>query len=114
MTVQSKESETFANIITLEQDHLNQFGSAKEFANRFDDILDEAETGPQPVKVSLDFQWINRITSIGLNEIIGINTEARKRNIRIVLSNVPKSVRDIFSLTRLERLFEFDIVRASA
>ena len=102
------------NIITLEQDHLNQIGSCQDVTGRLDDIVEEAADQSPNLDVMLDFQWIEKITSIGLNELIKINTEARRRGVRIILGNVSKTIREIFALTRLERLFEFEAARISA
>ncbi len=102
------------HIITLEQDHLNQVGSFVDVTGRLDDLLSDHQGKPCTLQVYLDFQWIEKITSIGLNELIRINSEAKRRDIQIVLGNVTKAVRDILALTRLERLFEFESARASA
>ncbi len=112
--VGAHDHEALDNIITLEQDHLNQIGSCQDVTGRLDDILDEATEPSSNLDVMLDFQWIEKITSIGLNELIKINTEARRRGVRIILGNVSKTVREIFALTRLERLFEFEVARISA
>ena len=81
---------------------------------RLDDLIEESVTGEGKNNVVLDFQWIEKITSVGLNELIKINAEARRREIKVVLANVTKSVREILALTRLERLFDFEPLKASA
>jgi anti-anti-sigma factor len=111
---QSNPSETTENIITLEQDHLNQIGSCVDVTGKLNDLADENQAQGRCLDVMLDFQWIEKITSIGLNELIKIHTEARRRGISLILGNVPKTVRDVLALTRLERLFEFEAVRVSA
>ena len=57
--------------------------------------------------VQLDFTNVDRITSAGLNELIGINSHARNHGIRLELVDVQQAVRDVFELTRLERMFKF-------
>lgn len=81
---------------------------------RLDDLIEEIVTGGGKNNVVLDFQWIEKITSVGLNELIKINAEARRREVKVVLANVTKSVREILALTRLERLFDFEPLKASA
>ena len=81
---------------------------------RLDDLIEESVTGEGKNNVVLDFQWIEKITSVGLNELIKINAEARRREVKVVLANVTKSVREILALTRLERLFDFEPLKASA
>ena len=102
------------NIITLEQDHLNQIGSCIDVTGRLEDLIEEIGTGEGKNNVVLDFQWIEKITSVGLNELIKINAEARRREVKVVLANVTKSVREILALTRLERLFDFEPIKATA
>lgn len=98
--------------ITLEHQHLNRIGSGAELANQLKEMVTDGEPTSDPIAVNLDLQWIERITSVGLNELIGINAAARSRGIRLVLLNVSESVREVFSLTRLERMFEFGCSQA--
>ncbi|MCH1494973.1 MAG: STAS domain-containing protein [Rubripirellula sp.] len=112
--VHRQTSDPSDNIITLEQDHLNQVGSCVDVTGRLDDLLEDNQNESRELQVLLDFQWIEKITSIGLNELIRINSEAKRRDIQIVLGNVTQTVRDILALTRLERLFVFESARASA
>lgn len=114
MTGSLSSDEASENIITLEQDHLNQIGSCVDVTGRLDDLIEESVTGGGKNNVVLDFQWIEKITSVGLNELIKINAEARRREVKVVLANVTKSVREILALTRLERLFDFEPLKASA
>jgi anti-anti-sigma regulatory factor len=58
----------------------------------------------------VDMSEIDRITSEGLNELIGLNSEARAQGVTVQLLDVCPSVRDVFKLTRLERMFEFGTV----
>lgn len=60
------------------------------------------------VRLNLDLKRVERISSDGLNELIGINSLARSRGVRLVLLDVQEAVRGIFALTRLERMFEFE------
>ncbi len=61
----------------------------------------------------VDMSEIERITSEGLNELIALNSEARSRGVSIQLLDVCPSVRDVFKLTRLERMFEFGTVASA-
>ena len=59
------------------------------------------------LELTVDFSDIGRLTSIALNELINMNRQARTRGVQLVLANVSDSLRDIFTLTRLERMFNF-------
>lgn len=76
-------------------------GQVKELINSDSDLPSEDS------HLQLDFQDIERLNSVWLNELIGINRKARSRGVRLVLVNVQESVRDVFSVTRIDRLFEF-------
>ena len=60
-----------------------------------------------PAAVHMDLEHLHRISSAGLNELINMNRQSKSRGARFVLENVHESLRDVFALTRLERMFEF-------
>lgn len=94
--------------ISFSPAHLDSVDSAKQIAGHVSELLssDCSETS-QHSHLHLDFKNIDRINSVWLNELIGINSEARNHGIRVVLLDVQQSVRDVFEVTRLERMFEF-------
>ena len=93
--------------ITLGDDQLNRFGAGREITVHLEELASEEATR-EAVQLNLDLKKVEGITSAGLNELIGIYSQARNRGIRLVLLDVQESVREIFNLTRLERMFEFD------
>ena len=93
--------------ITLGGDQLNRLGAGREITVHLEELAFE-ETTREAAQLNLDLKKVEGITSAGLNELIGINSQARNRGIRLVLLDVQESVREIFNLTRLERMFEFD------
>jgi anti-anti-sigma factor len=94
--------------ISFSPTHLDNVDSTRKIADHVSELLnsDRSETN-QHSHLNLDFKNIDRLSSAWLNELIGINSEARNRGIRVVLLDVQQSVRDVFEVTRLERLFEF-------
>ena len=93
--------------ITFLDGHLNQMGVAT-YSNHLEELSPIEPCSDSCVRLNLDLQRVERISSAGLNELIGINSLARSRGVRLVLLDVQDSVREIFALTRLERMFEFD------
>jgi anti-anti-sigma factor len=87
---------------------LDDIDSARWIADQVSEFInsDHHHTS-QDSHLRLDFQEIERLNSAWLNELIGINRQARNRGIRVVLLNVQDSVRDVFAVTRIERMFEF-------
>jgi anti-anti-sigma factor len=94
--------------VSFSPTHLDSVDSARQVAGHVSELLnsDRSETS-QHSHLNLDFKNIDRLSSAWLNALIGINSEARNRGIRVVLLDVQQSVRDIFEVTRLERMFEF-------
>lgn len=91
--------------IRLRHDQLNQT-DCEEVLEEMARLLEEDSFLPDAFEVKLDLQRIERINSTGLNKLIGMSRKARNSGVRLVLLNVQDSVRDIFVLTRLERMFE--------
>jgi anti-anti-sigma factor len=100
-------------LVSFTSEHLNRLDTAREIGLQLIELIDNCRTlaGDQDC-LNLDFSHIDRISSAGLNELIGINSQARSHGVRMVLVNVPKPIREIFAMTRLERLFEFSTTSA--
>ncbi len=93
--------------VSLQGEQLNHFGAGRVISAHLEELASEVPS-QEAAQLHLDLKSVNGITSAGLNELIGINSQARNRGIRLVLLDVQESVREIFNLTRLERMFEFD------
>ena len=100
-------SQGFQATIPLLQDHLNQVGAGREISTQLKELAAVNSSSRSSIQLNLDLKQVERITIAGLNELIGINSLARSSGIRLVLLDVQESVREIFALTRLERMFEF-------
>lgn len=82
--------------------------TARQISWQLSELIGEDKSQDDHQEVlNLDFKEIDWISSAALNELIGINSQARSQGVRIVLVDVQQSVRDVFALTRLERMFEF-------
>ncbi|MFK8114224.1 MAG: STAS domain-containing protein [Rubripirellula sp.] len=94
--------------VSISHSHLNNMKAARELAGNLGELFDNDSTpSDTESRVNLDLKEIKRINSDGLNELIGINTQARNHGIQLVLIDVQEEVRKVFELTRLERMFEF-------
>ncbi len=58
-------------------------------------------------RVEVDFADVQSLSSANLGGLIQVNREARGLGADLVLTNVGDPVRDIFKLTRLDRMFTF-------
>ena len=96
--------------ISFSQDHFNHTTTANAIAWQLNELFDEIDTATDGCDsrptFNLDFDDIDGLSSAALNQLIGINSKARSCGVRLVLTNVNDSVRDVFELTRLERMFE--------
>ena len=100
-------------VVSLTHESLNTTGAIAECMGILAELGRDSLAGRSGPSLLVDMSEIERITSEGLNELIGLNSEARSRGIFIQLLDVCPSVRDVFKLTRLERMFEFGTVASN-
>lgn len=84
------------------QHHRNHADETREVMKR---VADSLAAGGVDV-IELDLGAMRMITSQTLNELITLNTRAKSCGVRLVLTNLADNLRDIFVITRLERMFE--------
>lgn len=101
--------------IFLSPDQLSCVETMRQIAWHLSDFLNEEETSPSnPCRLNLNFKHIEHLNSEGLNELIGINQQARNHGVQLVLMDVQEPIRQVFKLTRLERMFEFSSLPVTA
>jgi anti-sigma B factor antagonist len=69
------------------------------------EVRGAAESNPG-LPVVLDMARVNFVPSLSLAALIRIHTEFRGRDQRLLLAAMQPQVRDVFVMTRLDRLFE--------
>ena len=99
--------------ISFAVEELRSISGARNVRWQLDRMIKDVGEESVPVDQSspvvlIDLSKLGWIGSVGLNELISMNRSARSRGVRIVLQNVQDSLRSIFQLTRLERMFEFE------
>ena len=94
-------------MVPVTPEDLSSISDAKSFAERMQQASDDAQSSGSS-RLALDLGQVSRIRSAGLNGLIAVNSNARCDGLRVVLLNVQEGVREVFSLTRLERMFEFE------
>lgn len=62
----------------------------------------------QPPKLVLDFDGVTFLTSAALGKLIELTKESQAAQTKVMLRNVGPMMREIFEVTRLNRLFEID------
>lgn len=96
--------------ISFSPDHINRTDTAQQISSNLCELIENKRADHAPLdRIVIDFRNIDRLGSAGLNGLIGIKCKARSHGVCVVLSNVQESVRDVFALTRLERMFEFQV-----
>lgn len=68
-------------------------------------LLDELRA---PQMVHVDLGRLQMVTSLVLNQLIVFNSQARSRGIQVLMIGVQPAVREIFLLTRLDRMFQLE------
>lgn len=64
--------------------------------------------------VVMDLSDVAWISSAGLNELIQLQAHSRASGINFRLRSTTETVREVFRITRLERIFEFDLEPSAA
>lgn len=101
--------------ISFSTDHLNGVNTARQLAVHIGELMDSLPTGESEDHcLKLDFTNVDRINSAALAQLIRLNSEARNLGIRFELLDVQQTVRNVFEMTRLERMFEFSSTAMNA
>jgi len=97
-----------SRMVSFSSENINRIETARQISWQLTELLsNDKSIDNEQDSLNLDFKEIDRISSAGLNELIAINSQARNLGVQLVLVDVQQSVRDVFALTRLERMFEF-------
>lgn len=80
-------------------------------ARKLTEAISEAMDQPRPDLITdlvVDLEQVASISSVGLNELIQIQKRSRASGIVMRLRSLNDNLRDVFHITRLERIFQFD------
>jgi anti-anti-sigma factor len=109
------EADGVQKTVSFSTDHLNGSNTAQQLSARIGELMGSLQTGESEDHcLKLDFTNVDRINTAALNELIRLNRKARNRGIRFELLDVQQTVRNVFALTRLERMFEFSSTAVTA
>ena len=101
--------------ISFSTEHLNGVTSSHQLASHIGEFMGSLDTSDSEDHcLKLDFTHVDRINSTALAQLIRLNSEARNRGIRFELLDVQQTVRNVFELTRLERMFAFSTTAMNA
>jgi anti-sigma B factor antagonist len=93
--------------VSLSPSQLNNLESARQTKRYLTELLSSRSMQSSEARLNLCFKAIHHLNSTGLNQLIGINAQARLHGVQLVLVDVQESIRQVFAVTRLERMFEF-------
>lgn len=105
------EPDKSVTIATHDLDHNNV---GQQLSIDLNSLVESEEFRCGDSRLILDFKDVTMISSAALNVLIRLNRETRDRGIRLVLMDVHDGVREVFAVTRLERMFEFDSAATEA
>lgn len=89
--------------------HASELSQLRLMGDLSSELCRKIEQNDQAVDhVEVDFSTTGQIGSEGLNCLMILKSKIRQHDVDVILCNVNSPVRDVFRLTRLERLFEFD------
>jgi anti-anti-sigma factor len=87
-------------VVGLEKPTFIEFFNADEFRSKLQEIV---ESSP---RVLLDFSNITDISSKGLGALISLLEQVKQKNGSFRLFNMKKKVAELFSITKLDAIFE--------
>jgi anti-sigma B factor antagonist len=85
-----------ANIVAI-QDTLNA-------------LIDESENP----RLLLDFATVDHLSSAALGALINVNSRIRQKNGQLRLANIKPQIREVFEITKLNKLFKILPTRTEA
>lgn len=80
-------------------------GVAERLSEELIHLLDDP---PAPRMVHVDLGHLQTVSSLVLNQLIVFNSQARSRGIQVLMIGVQPAVREVFVLTRLDRMFQLE------
>ena len=86
---------------------IHRESSLRTLSQRIVDAIDQ----PRPkllTDIIIDFNQITWISSVGLNELIQLQRRTRDSGVSLRLRALNTELREVFRITRLERIFEFE------
>ena len=87
-------------IVGLEKPTFIEFFNADEFRSKLQEVVEANE------KVLLDFSNITDISSKGLGALISLLEQVKQKDGAFKLFNMKKKVSELFSITKLDAIFE--------
>ena len=82
----------------------------KEIGDSILALVDERD-GP---KILIDFATVDHLSSAALGMLININSRVKAKNGYLRLANIKPSIRDVFVITKLDKLFKILPTREEA
>jgi anti-sigma B factor antagonist len=76
-------------------------------------LLDLADSRDRP-KVLLDFANVDHLSSAALGMLINVNNKVRQNNGQLRLANIRPQIMEVFTITKLNRLFRISPTREAA
>ncbi|WP_182865910.1 STAS domain-containing protein [Rhodopirellula sp. JC639] len=86
---------------------INRRKSAQQISSRVSAELDQPREC-LVTEVVVDLGRVTWISSAGLNELIRLQAQSRACGVNLRLRSLSEVVRDVFRITRLERIFEIE------
>ena len=86
---------------------INRRKLARKISSKVSDALDQPRE-QLVTDVIVDLGQVTWISSAGLNELIRLQAQSRASGIHLRLRSLNEVVRDVFRITRLERIFELE------
>ena len=70
------------------------------------ELLEMLESRREPPKLALNFQRVSFMSSSMITKLVVLSKEIRSRGGKLVFCNVSSNVREVFKITKLDKLFD--------
>jgi anti-sigma B factor antagonist len=100
---------SFSQIVVIQPQGQINAANASEFKHQ----LQAAVTSPTPAIVLVDLERVESLDSAGLMILVSALTQAQHQNYQFSLCSLSPSIRMIFELTQLDRVFEIFPTKAA-
>ena len=94
----------FTNNKILDEANIAEIGST------LNGLIDENENP----KVLLDFANVDHLSSAALGMLINANNRVKQKNGQLRLTNIKPQIREVFTITKLDKLFKIYPTRTEA
>jgi anti-sigma B factor antagonist len=103
-------AEQDVSVVEFTNNKILDEANIKDIGDHLTRLIDQAT----PPKLLLDFGLVDHLSSAALGMLININSKIKAKNGMLRLSNIKPQIREVFVITKLDKLFKILPTRGEA